>query len=143
MAASWSPILVPAPVALMWHSQVLEAVIAGVVAVLAAAGQASIPVLAGMAFGLGACEVVFVNAAGRRVGARARRRRARRRRARREPGGQARALAAPLLHGGARVIAVATGTDSEQALLNEGADIVLPDLRDTRAVAKAVAGIAG
>jgi hypothetical protein len=41
------------------------------------------------------------------------------------------------------VIAVATGTDSEQALLNEGADIVLPDLRDTRAVTKAVAGIAG
>lgn len=47
------------------------------------------------------------------------------------------------LHGGARVIAVATGTDSEQALLNEGADIVLPDLQDTRAVTKAVAGIAG
>jgi phosphoglycolate phosphatase len=47
------------------------------------------------------------------------------------------------LHGGARVIAVATGTDSEQALLNEGADIVLPDLRDTCAVTKAVADIAG
>jgi MFS family permease len=49
-------------VALMWRSQVLEAVITGVVAVLAAAGEASIPVLAGTAFGLGACEVVFVNA---------------------------------------------------------------------------------
>jgi phosphoglycolate phosphatase len=46
------------------------------------------------------------------------------------------------LRGGARVIAVATATDSEQALLNEGADIVLPDLRDTRAVTKALAGIA-
>lgn len=45
------------------------------------------------------------------------------------------------LRGGARVIAVATGTDSAEALLNEGADIVLPDLRDTRAVTRAVAGI--
>jgi len=47
------------------------------------------------------------------------------------------------LNGGARVVAVATGTDSPQALLNAGADIVLPDLRDTRAVTEAVAGIAG
>ena len=47
------------------------------------------------------------------------------------------------LHGGARVIAVATGTDSEQALLDEGADIVLPDLRNTRAVKNAVANLIG
>jgi phosphoglycolate phosphatase len=47
------------------------------------------------------------------------------------------------LRGGARVIAVATGADSAKALLNEGADIVLPDLRDTLAVTKAVADIAG
>ena len=46
------------------------------------------------------------------------------------------------LHGGARVIAVATGSDSAEALRNEGADIVLPDLRDTRAVTEAVAGTA-
>ena len=46
------------------------------------------------------------------------------------------------LDGGARIIAVATGTDSAAALLNEGADIVLPDLRDTRTVTEAVAGIA-
>ena len=46
------------------------------------------------------------------------------------------------LDGGARIIAVATGTDSAEALLNEGADIVLPDLRDTRTVTEAVAGIA-
>jgi phosphoglycolate phosphatase-like HAD superfamily hydrolase len=44
------------------------------------------------------------------------------------------------LKGGARVIAVATGTDSAEALLAEGADAVLPDLRDTRAVREAVAG---
>jgi MFS family permease len=49
-------------VALMWRAQVLEAVITGSVAVLAAVGRTSIPVLAVMAFGLGACEVVFVNA---------------------------------------------------------------------------------
>jgi MFS family permease len=49
-------------VTLMWRSQVLQAVIVGVVAVLAAAGDAGIPVLAGMGFGLGACEVVFLNA---------------------------------------------------------------------------------
>lgn len=47
------------------------------------------------------------------------------------------------LHGGARVIAVATGTDSEQALLDEGANIVLPDLRNTRAVKNAVANLIG
>jgi MFS family permease len=49
-------------VALMWRSQAIEAVIVGVVAILAAAGAVGIPVLAVMAFGLGACEVVFVNA---------------------------------------------------------------------------------
>lgn len=43
------------------------------------------------------------------------------------------------LKGGARVIAVATGTDSAEALLAEGADAVLSDLRDTRAVREAVA----
>jgi phosphoglycolate phosphatase len=45
--------------------------------------------------------------------------------------------------GGARVIAVATGSDSAGALRAEGADIVLPDLRDTRAVTEAVASFAG
>jgi phosphoglycolate phosphatase-like HAD superfamily hydrolase len=47
------------------------------------------------------------------------------------------------LRGGARVIAVATGTDSAEALLNEGVDIVLRDLQDTRAVTKAVADVVG
>ena len=50
-------------VALMWRSQAIQAVLVGVVAVLAALGQVGIPVLAVMAFGLGACEVVFRNAA--------------------------------------------------------------------------------
>ena len=45
--------------------------------------------------------------------------------------------------GGARVIAVATGADSVEALRQEGADIVLPDLRDTRAVTEAVAAFSG
>jgi MFS family permease len=49
-------------VALMWRSQAIEAVIVGIVAVLAAAGLVGILVLAVMAFGLGACEVVFANA---------------------------------------------------------------------------------
>jgi MFS family permease len=49
-------------VTLMWRSQVVQAVIVGVVAVLAAAGDAGIAVLAVMGFGLGACEVVFLNA---------------------------------------------------------------------------------
>ena len=40
--------------------------------------------------------------------------------------------------GGARVIAVATGSDSAEVLRVAGADIVLPDLRDTRAVMEAV-----
>jgi phosphoglycolate phosphatase-like HAD superfamily hydrolase len=45
-------------------------------------------------------------------------------------------------NGGAHVIAVVSGSDSMEALLAEGADIVLPDLRDTRAVMEAVAGFA-
>ncbi len=40
--------------------------------------------------------------------------------------------------GGAYVIAVASGSDSMEALHAEGADIVLPDLEDTKAVIKAV-----
>ncbi|MGI8417119.1 MAG: MFS transporter [Nakamurella sp.] len=50
------------PVVLMWRSQAIQAVIVGVVAVLAALGRVSIPLLAAMALGLGACEVVFGNA---------------------------------------------------------------------------------
>jgi MFS family permease len=50
-------------VGLMWRSQAIQAVIVSVIAVLAAFGQIGIPVLAIMAFGLGACEVVFGNAA--------------------------------------------------------------------------------
>jgi phosphoglycolate phosphatase len=45
-------------------------------------------------------------------------------------------------NGGAYVVAVASGSDSVEALLAEGADIVLPDLRDTRAVVDAVTGFA-
>jgi phosphoglycolate phosphatase-like HAD superfamily hydrolase len=40
--------------------------------------------------------------------------------------------------GGAHVIAVASGSDNMEALRAEGADVVLPDLRDTRAVVEAV-----
>jgi phosphoglycolate phosphatase len=40
--------------------------------------------------------------------------------------------------GGARVIAVASGADGEDALRAEGADIVLPDLANTDAVVRAV-----
>lgn len=47
------------------------------------------------------------------------------------------------LKGGARVVAVATGSDSAVDLRAEGADIVLPDLRDTRAVVRAVTSLAG
>jgi MFS family permease len=50
-------------VALMCRAQVVRAGVVGMVAVLAASGHAGIPVLAAMAFGLGACEVVFGNAA--------------------------------------------------------------------------------
>lgn len=45
-------------------------------------------------------------------------------------------------NGGAHVIAVASGSDSMEALRAEGADIVLPDLRDTRAVVEAVTSFA-
>jgi MFS family permease len=50
-------------VGLMWRSQAIQAVIVGVIAVLAALGHIGIPMLAIMAFGLGACEVVVGNAA--------------------------------------------------------------------------------
>ncbi|AWS48660.1 MFS transporter [Streptosporangium sp. 'caverna'] len=50
-------------VGLMWRSQAIQAVIVSVLTVIAAFGQIGIPVLAIMAFGLGACEVVFANAA--------------------------------------------------------------------------------
>jgi phosphoglycolate phosphatase len=42
--------------------------------------------------------------------------------------------------GGAYVIGVATGHDSMDSLLAEGADAVLPDLRDTSALVSAVTG---
>ncbi|MFD8531605.1 MFS transporter [Streptosporangium canum] len=48
---------------LMWRSQAIQAVIVSVIAVLAALGHIGIPVLAVMAFGLGACEIVFAGAA--------------------------------------------------------------------------------
>jgi uncharacterized protein YbjT (DUF2867 family) len=47
------------------------------------------------------------------------------------------------IKGGARVVAVATGSDSAEDLRAEGADIVLADLRDTRAVVQAVTGLVG
>ncbi len=50
-------------VVLMWSSQVVQAVIVGAVAVLAAFGRIAIAGLVAMAFGLGACTVVFSNAA--------------------------------------------------------------------------------
>lgn len=50
-------------VGLMWRSQAIQAVIVGILGVLAAFGQIGIPMLAIMAFGLGACEIVFANAA--------------------------------------------------------------------------------
>jgi MFS family permease len=50
-------------VGLMWRSQAVQAVLVGAVAVLAAAGLVGVGVLAAAAFGLGACEVVFTNAA--------------------------------------------------------------------------------
>lgn len=43
-------------------------------------------------------------------------------------------------NGGARIVAVASGSDSMEALRAEGADIVLPDLRDTQSVVDAVTG---
>jgi phosphoglycolate phosphatase len=47
------------------------------------------------------------------------------------------------LDGGARVVGVATGSDSVESLRAAGAGVVLPDLRDTRAVAEAVTSLAG
>ncbi|MEV4162746.1 MFS transporter [Nonomuraea dietziae] len=49
--------------ALMWRAQAVQAVIAGVVAVLAASGHIGIPVLAITSFALGTCEIVVANAA--------------------------------------------------------------------------------
>ncbi|TMS00012.1 MFS transporter [Nonomuraea basaltis] len=49
--------------ALMWRSQAIQAVMVGVIAILAAFGQAGILTLAIVAFGLGACAVVSGNAA--------------------------------------------------------------------------------
>lgn len=49
-------------ISLMWRSQAIQAIVVGVVAVLATLGLVGIPVLAVMAFGLGASEVVFTNA---------------------------------------------------------------------------------
>ena len=45
--------------------------------------------------------------------------------------------------GGAQVVAVATGADSVESLRAEGADVVLPDLLDTKAVVVAVTSLAG
>ncbi|KAA2266541.1 MFS transporter [Solihabitans fulvus] len=50
-------------VALMWRSQAIQAVIVGALAAMAAIGAVGIPALAVVAFGLGACDVVFGNAA--------------------------------------------------------------------------------
>ncbi|MER5320097.1 MFS transporter [Streptosporangium roseum] len=50
-------------VGLMWRSQAIQAVIVSGIAILAAFGHIGIPVLAVMAFGLGACEIVFAGAA--------------------------------------------------------------------------------
>lgn len=49
-------------ITLMWQSQATQAVIVAWVTVLLATGKASVPLLAVMGFGLGACEVVFANA---------------------------------------------------------------------------------
>ncbi|SDI27880.1 MFS transporter [Nonomuraea jiangxiensis] len=50
-------------VTLMWRAQASQAVIVSVIAVLVALGHIGIPALAIMTFGLGACAVVFTNAA--------------------------------------------------------------------------------
>lgn len=49
-------------ISLMWRSQAVQAFIVASVTVLLAVGKASVPGLAVMGFGLGACEVVFANA---------------------------------------------------------------------------------
>ncbi|MGR6914428.1 MFS transporter [[Actinomadura] parvosata] len=50
-------------VALMWRAQVIQAAIVAAIAVLAGAGWIGVPALAVTAFLLGACTVVFANAA--------------------------------------------------------------------------------
>ncbi|MFC7102198.1 MFS transporter [Nonomuraea rubra] len=50
-------------VRLMWRAQAIQAVIVGVIAVLVAFDRIDVPVLAVLAFALGACTVVFSNAA--------------------------------------------------------------------------------
>lgn len=50
-------------VALMWRSQVIQAVLAGVIAAIAASGQLGIPTLALLAFLRGGCDVVLGDAA--------------------------------------------------------------------------------
>ncbi len=50
-------------VALMWRAQAIQALIVAGIAILAAFGRIGIPVLALTSFGLGACAVVFGNAA--------------------------------------------------------------------------------
>jgi phosphoglycolate phosphatase len=47
------------------------------------------------------------------------------------------------LDGGAHVVAVASGSDDMDTLRKEGADFVLPDLRDTQAVVRAVTQFRG
>ena len=47
------------------------------------------------------------------------------------------------LDGGAHVVAVASGSDDMDSLRKEGADVVLPDLRDTQAVVHAVTQFRG
>jgi len=47
------------------------------------------------------------------------------------------------LDGGAHVVAVASGSDGMNTLRKEGADVVLPDLRDTQAVVRAVTQFQG
>ena len=46
-------------------------------------------------------------------------------------------------NGGAYVIGVASGSDSVETLRDEGADVVFPDLRDTRAMVEAIKGLQG
>jgi phosphoglycolate phosphatase len=47
------------------------------------------------------------------------------------------------LDGGTRVVGVATGSYSVESLHAAGADVVLPDLRDSKAVAEAVTSLVG
>lgn len=50
-------------VGLMWRSQAAQAVVVGGIAILTVVGAAGVPAVAAAAFLLGACEVVFTNAA--------------------------------------------------------------------------------